>query len=260
MSQVDQINWLGTAHDIHTLDMMKGYWQVPLILEDHKKTVRHSWQAVLLPEVTIRFAQVGTGNIQILFMRAALHLMTDHTPLVWMSRNKDSNSQITRWFLLLQPFAFSVLHRCWAANVNADALSRRNVLRCWTAPPSRWELRKGVCDRLLRGGVWIGSGGQIPGSTLAPPQNHRRTPPIIRHISRAFCLHGSERKGSDCGCGRAYIQPRPSRCVIGQKWSQKRILWEFVAWGKTIHSVHTQIEYLMHNILYCPVYLGISAE
>jgi len=26
-------------------------------------------------------------------------LVTDHAPLVWMSRNKDSNAWVTRWFL-----------------------------------------------------------------------------------------------------------------------------------------------------------------
>ena len=34
-------------------------------------------------------------------------LVTDHAPLVWMSRNKDSNARVTRWFLSLQPFALS---------------------------------------------------------------------------------------------------------------------------------------------------------
>jgi len=38
-------------------------------------------------------------------------LVTDHAPLVWMLRNKDSNARVTLWFLSLQPFAFTVVHR-----------------------------------------------------------------------------------------------------------------------------------------------------
>jgi hypothetical protein len=30
-------------------------------------------------------------------------LVVDHAPLVWMSRNKDSNARVTCWFLSLQP-------------------------------------------------------------------------------------------------------------------------------------------------------------
>lgn len=33
-------------------------------------------------------------------------LVTDHAPLVRMSRDKDSNTRVTGWFLSLQPFAF----------------------------------------------------------------------------------------------------------------------------------------------------------
>lgn len=59
--------------------------------------------------------------------------VTDHAPWVWMSRNKDSNARVTRWFLSLQPFAFSVIHRSGPAHGNVDALSRRVALGSWTA-------------------------------------------------------------------------------------------------------------------------------
>jgi len=64
-------------------------------------------------------------------------LVTDHAPLVWMSRNKENNGRVTRWFLALQPYAFIVVHRSGAAHGNADALGS------WIAPPSRSELRRG---------------------------------------------------------------------------------------------------------------------
>ncbi len=49
---------------------------------------------------------------------------TDHTPLQWMARAKDTNARVTRWFLALQDFHFEVQHRAGAANSNADGLSR----------------------------------------------------------------------------------------------------------------------------------------
>ena len=52
-------------------------------------------------------------------------LITDHATFVWMTRGKDTNDCITRWFLSLKRFSFSVIHRSWAQHINADALSRR---------------------------------------------------------------------------------------------------------------------------------------
>ncbi len=38
-------------------------------------------------------------------------LVTDHAPLQWMARAKDTNARVTRWFLVLQDFHFVVRHR-----------------------------------------------------------------------------------------------------------------------------------------------------
>lgn len=54
-------------------------------------------------------------------------LVTDHAPLQWMSRAKDTNARVTRWFLALQDFDFHVEHRPGRAHANADALSRRDA-------------------------------------------------------------------------------------------------------------------------------------
>ncbi|KAL1251468.1 hypothetical protein QQF64_019264 [Cirrhinus molitorella] len=51
-------------------------------------------------------------------------LLTDHAPLQWMSRAKETNARVTQWFLALQDFHFEVRHRAGAANANADGLSR----------------------------------------------------------------------------------------------------------------------------------------
>ncbi len=50
-------------------------------------------------------------------------LITDHAPLQWMARAKDTNARVTRWFLALQDFHFVVRHRAGTANANADGLS-----------------------------------------------------------------------------------------------------------------------------------------
>ncbi|XP_073681655.1 uncharacterized protein [Garra rufa] len=51
-------------------------------------------------------------------------LVTDHAPLQWMAKAKDTNARVTRWFLALQDFRFDIKHRAGAANSNADGLSR----------------------------------------------------------------------------------------------------------------------------------------
>uniref|UniRef100_A0A9J7WVK0 ribonuclease H n=1 Tax=Cyprinus carpio carpio TaxID=630221 RepID=A0A9J7WVK0_CYPCA len=51
-------------------------------------------------------------------------LITDHAPLQWMARAKDTNARVTRWFFALQDFHFTVQHRAGTANANADGLSR----------------------------------------------------------------------------------------------------------------------------------------
>ncbi|KAI7808673.1 hypothetical protein IRJ41_011194 [Triplophysa rosa] len=51
-------------------------------------------------------------------------LCSDHAPLQWLHRMKDTNARITRWYLALQPFKFQVVHRPGARMVVADFLSR----------------------------------------------------------------------------------------------------------------------------------------
>ena len=73
-------------------------------------------------------------------------VVTDHAPLKWMAHNKDKNARITRWFLHLQDFKFTVEHRAGKLHGNADAMSRREDC-CWSVTPHRGsELRVGVCD------------------------------------------------------------------------------------------------------------------
>uniref|UniRef100_A0A8C2BR64 Gypsy retrotransposon integrase-like protein 1 n=1 Tax=Cyprinus carpio TaxID=7962 RepID=A0A8C2BR64_CYPCA len=51
-------------------------------------------------------------------------LCSDHAPLQWLHRMKDTNARITRWYLALQPFKFKVIHRPGVQMAVADFLSR----------------------------------------------------------------------------------------------------------------------------------------
>ncbi|KAL2082862.1 hypothetical protein ACEWY4_020635 [Coilia grayii] len=51
-------------------------------------------------------------------------LETDHRALQWLDKMKDTNSRVTRWYLSLQPFRFTVKYRAGPDNVVADYLSR----------------------------------------------------------------------------------------------------------------------------------------
>ena len=85
------------------------------------------------------------GELKYYLLGRHFTLVTDHAPLVWMSRNKENNARVTRWFLSLQPYAFRVVHRSGAAHGNANAMSRRDALGSWSGPPPRSDLRGGVC-------------------------------------------------------------------------------------------------------------------
>ncbi|KAJ1119110.1 hypothetical protein NDU88_007296 [Pleurodeles waltl] len=50
-------------------------------------------------------------------------LYTDHAPLTWLSRYKDTNVRILRWFMELQPFSFQVCHLPGDLMGQADYLS-----------------------------------------------------------------------------------------------------------------------------------------
>ena len=73
-------------------------------------------------------------------------LVTDHAPLRWMSTSKDHNARVTRWFLELQDYKFTVEHRPGKSIPHADALSRRYEEELTSPSPGQGEgLRGGIC-------------------------------------------------------------------------------------------------------------------
>ena len=69
-----------------------------------------------------------------------------------MAKNKETNGRITRWFLSLQPFNFSVIHRPGRHHGNADALSRRDAFWSSFTLPRTSGPGRGMCG-ITRGQV-----------------------------------------------------------------------------------------------------------
>ncbi|KAL2096753.1 hypothetical protein ACEWY4_005960 [Coilia grayii] len=56
--------------------------------------------------------------------RRPFKLKTDHRAVQWLENMRDTNSRVTRWYLSLQPYNFTVEYRPGASNRVADFLSR----------------------------------------------------------------------------------------------------------------------------------------
>lgn len=73
-------------------------------------------------------------------------LVTDHAPLQWMAREKDTKTRVTRWFLSLQDFFFQVQHRVRANHGYANGPSWQYTLWAQHPPGVGSELKGGYCD------------------------------------------------------------------------------------------------------------------
>lgn len=54
-------------------------------------------------------------------------VITDHAPLQWLARMKDTNSRLMRCFLALPPYHFTIKYRKESERANADFVSRQTV-------------------------------------------------------------------------------------------------------------------------------------
>ncbi|XP_051556768.1 uncharacterized protein LOC127442632 [Myxocyprinus asiaticus] len=82
--------------------------------ETKYSTVEKECLAIKWAVLTLRYYLLGR----------VFTLCSDHAPLQWLHRMKDTNAQITRWYLALQPFKFKVVHRPGVQMAVADFLSR----------------------------------------------------------------------------------------------------------------------------------------
>ena len=109
-------------------------------------------------------------------------LVMDDAPLQWIAKTKESNSRVTRCFLGLQPFNFSVNHRPGRSHGNADALSRRDALWSSFNLPRTSGPGGGMCG-IMRGCVV--EGRYVPLHKMAAGQT---TFPRMHGSDRCQCL------------------------------------------------------------------------
>lgn len=72
--------------------------------------------------------KMGPGNTQILPALKEVHSSDGSFSIAMEAKSKETNSRVTRWFLSLQAFNFSVVHRPGQIHGKADALSRCDAL------------------------------------------------------------------------------------------------------------------------------------
>ena len=94
----------------------------PVLYISRKLSQRETKYSTVEKEcLAIRWA---VGSLRYYLLGRPFTLCSDHAPLQWLHRMKDTNARITRWYLALQPFNFKVVHRPGALMVVADFLSR----------------------------------------------------------------------------------------------------------------------------------------
>ncbi|KAL0151201.1 hypothetical protein M9458_053392 [Cirrhinus mrigala] len=104
----------------------------PLYISRKLTAAERNYAAVEKEALTIKWAVL---ELRYYLLGPKFTLVTDHAPLQWMARAKNTNARVTRWFLALQDFHFDVQHRAGTANANADGLSR--IWSAFTALPWR---------------------------------------------------------------------------------------------------------------------------
>lgn len=55
-------------------------------------------------------------------------VFTDHNPLCYLKNIKDMHGRVARWLMFLQEYEFQVNYKCGSKNINADALSRIEII------------------------------------------------------------------------------------------------------------------------------------
>ncbi|KAL1263574.1 hypothetical protein QQF64_006313 [Cirrhinus molitorella] len=112
----------GTGFLGAVLSQTQGGEEHPVVNISRKLTTAESKYATVEKEaLAIKWAVL---ELRYYLLGRRFTLLTDHAPLQWMSRAKDTNARVTRWFLALQDFNFTVKHRAGVDNANADGLSR----------------------------------------------------------------------------------------------------------------------------------------
>uniref|UniRef100_A0A1X7SFW8 Reverse transcriptase domain-containing protein n=1 Tax=Amphimedon queenslandica TaxID=400682 RepID=A0A1X7SFW8_AMPQE len=148
MPRVEELlDTIGDAEFITTLDLAKGYWQVPVNEKDREKTAftspRGLYQFKTMPfglsgapatfqrmmdEIlrgTETFAGVYLDDIVI-----HSSIWRDHLNQLTDVLKRLDDARLTRWSLILQPYNFTIQHRKGLANANAVSRLERKSTSC----------------------------------------------------------------------------------------------------------------------------------
>ncbi len=99
-----------------------GGEESPVLYISRKLSKRETMYSTIEKEcLAIRWAVL---TLRYYLLGREFTLCSDHAPLQWLHRMKDTNARITRWYLALQPFKFKVIHRPGTQMTVADFLSR----------------------------------------------------------------------------------------------------------------------------------------
>ncbi len=99
---------------------MVGGEEWPVLCLSRKLSKRETrYSTVEKESLAIRWAVL---TLRYYLLGPEFTLCSDHAPLQWLHRMKDTNTRITRWYLALQPF--KVIHRPGVQMAVADFLSR----------------------------------------------------------------------------------------------------------------------------------------
>ncbi|KAG5847050.1 hypothetical protein ANANG_G00121600, partial [Anguilla anguilla] len=80
---------------------------LPVLYISRKLSQREAKHSTVEKEcLAIRWA---VGALRYYLLGRPFTLCSDHAPLQWLHRMKDTNARITRWYLALQPFNFKVI-------------------------------------------------------------------------------------------------------------------------------------------------------
>lgn len=121
--------------------------------------------------------QWAVEHFQHYLMWREFKLVTDHTPLKWLSTAKTDNTQITRW--ALQPFKFHILHQPGKSNIVADFLSRceSGTRPMDTGHPKASGGGEGLCPRgSVTGGQGTPSSPSVAGFGMGTAHPYRKSP------------------------------------------------------------------------------------